>query len=244
MSLFFEQAKKSILSSLKMKNINSNEVTNIDFNSFFEDDECEYDEDDEHDMFEVTFKSPETDNELALRQNHADIFNSILSYKDAIYDAIDNKLNHLKSISLHLNTLDKAFHMSNNDLTKFNLKNAGFKVSVLTTSFEAYEKDEWLVAIYNDNESITFTLSPSLTHDKACELMNKINDANIINLTLWDASPEHICAYEQFQCSIKDMEDEQLGEQRSEFISAYIHAGGNQWDAETEWNTKMNNQSN
>ena len=132
--------------------------------------------------------------------------------------------------------------MSNNDLTKFNLKKAGFNVAVLTTSHEACEADQWLVAIYNNNEQITFTLPPALSYDKADELMEKVKAAGVINLILWDGSPKHICDYDCYQQTEEEARAEQLGEQEAEFISAYIHSDGNQFDAKTEWNQRQASQ--
>jgi|GEM_PF-4123097 len=132
--------------------------------------------------------------------------------------------------------------MSNTDLTKFNLKAAGYNVSVLTVSREACEANEWLVAIYNNNEQITFTLPPALSYEKADALMEKVKAAGVVDLTLWDASPEHIWAYDCYQQTEEEARAEQLAEQESEFISGYIIAGGNQWDAQTEWNQRQANQ--
>lgn len=126
----------------------------------------------------------------------------------------------------------------NNDLTKFNLKEAGYSVSTLTKSEQDCESDEWLVAIYNNNEQVTFTLPPALSYEDADVLMQKVRDSGVVNLTLWDASPIHIWDYACYQQSEDEAMAEQLDMQKSEFISGYIHAGGNQWDAMTEWNAR------
>lgn len=127
----------------------------------------------------------------------------------------------------------------NNDLTKFNLEQAGYSVSTLTKSDRDCENDEWLVAIYNNNEQITYTLPPSLSYEEADALMTKVRDCGVVNLTLWDASPIHIWDHACYQQSEEDARAEQLGMQEAEFISGYIHAGGNQWDAQTEWNARI-----
>lgn len=132
--------------------------------------------------------------------------------------------------------------MENTDLTKFDLEKAGFNVGVLTTSYEAYKADQWLVAIYNNNEQITFTLPPALSYEKAYELMQKVKASGVVDLTLWDASPEHIWAYDCYQQTEEEIRAEQLGEQKAEFINSYILAGGDQFDAETEWGYKVSEQ--
>ncbi|WP_138740865.1 hypothetical protein [Pseudoalteromonas sp. S554] len=140
---------------------------------------------------------------------------------------------------LNIKRVDKV---KNTDLTKFNLKEAGFNVAVLTTSHEACEADQWLVAIYNNNEQITFTLPPALSYEKADALMEKVKASGVVDLTLWDASPEHIWSYDCYQQTAEEAREQQLGEQKAEFISGYIIAGGNQFDAETEWNYKVSEQ--
>jgi hypothetical protein len=87
---FFEHAKESVLSSLSMKKIELEKVTNINFEGFSQDDE---------DMLEVTFLSLETDAELAKRHEYAELFNTILSHKVTIYEAIDKKLAELSNAS-------------------------------------------------------------------------------------------------------------------------------------------------
>ena len=126
----------------------------------------------------------------------------------------------------------------NTDLTKFNLKLAGYNVSVLPTTHDEAASDIWLVAIYNNNEQITFTLPPALSYDKALRLMNKVEQENIVNLTLWNTMPKHIWEYVEPEKSDEEAREEQLEEQKCEFISAYIHAGGDQFDALTEWNAR------
>jgi predicted flavoprotein YhiN len=126
----------------------------------------------------------------------------------------------------------------NTDLTKFNLQLAGYNVSVLPTTHDESMSDVWRVAIYNNNEQITFTLPPALSYEKALQLMTKVEKANIVNLTLWDAMPKHIWEYVEPEKSEEEVREEQLAEQKCEFISAYIHAGGDQFDALTEWNAK------
>lgn len=136
--------------------------------------------------------------------------------------------------------------MNNTDLTNLNLKQAGYNVAILTTSHELYESDQWLVAIHHDGERITFTLPTTLSHEKASELAGKIETAGIVNLTLWDASPEHIYNYDVYQQSYEDAlkahQEEQLGMQEAEFINEYILGGGDQWDAKTIWNQQQANQ--
>lgn len=132
--------------------------------------------------------------------------------------------------------------MLNTDLTKFNLNEANYKVSLLTLSYEDYDSDNWHVAIYNDNENITFYLPNVLSYDQACYMVKKIESLGVVNLILWNPLSEHIYYYKSFEECMKDVinqqESEQESEQEAEFINEFILAGGDQFDAKTIWNQR------
>jgi hypothetical protein len=74
---FFSEAKEALSSDLKSRGIDPNKVTI-----------CPYESDGES-MFEIEYMSPETDEELAIRQDRAKVFNKILAKKDEIYAMLD-----------------------------------------------------------------------------------------------------------------------------------------------------------
>jgi hypothetical protein len=125
--------------------------------------------------------------------------------------------------------------MSNTDLTRFNLSKANFQTSIIPSIIN---DDAYQVIITNLSEQMTFIHSAILTHDGAILLMKKIRTKNIVNLILWDTLPEYFILDEE------DALAEQLAMQEAEFINDYIIAGGDQFDAKTEWNTRQRNLNN
>jgi hypothetical protein len=78
---FFAHCNSSLLEKIHAHGIDPNCITRVE--SFEQDNESKID---------VTFTTMETDEEVAIRQRKADVFNMILINKDAIYGRIDSHL--------------------------------------------------------------------------------------------------------------------------------------------------------
>lgn len=76
---YFKGATTALLARVKKKGIEPDSIVDC----------VGYNDDYGNDMYEISFMSPETDTELAVRKRHVDIFNQILSNQDAIYAKID-----------------------------------------------------------------------------------------------------------------------------------------------------------
>ncbi len=76
------------------------------------------------------------------------------------------------------------------DLTKFNLPEHQYSVAVKT---ERLDIDDWAhyVAVFNLKEQISFQLPVRFSAENAIKMADKVFDAQLIDLTLWDASDYH-----------------------------------------------------
>ena len=75
----------------------------------------------------------------------------------------------------------------NNDLTNFNLKEAGFSVSTQTVR-EGGDHFFDLVVIFNLKEGIAFDLPVELKLDKSWEMAERVFKKGFVDLTQWNPS--------------------------------------------------------